>query len=259
MNGIGGYVMPNLAFENVSMRYHTPEGETFALEDFSHVFEQGTFTAVIGPSGCGKSTLLSLAAGLLKPDSGRVLFDGREISGTTPDIGYMLQKDHLFSWLTIEKNAQVGLKVKKMLNEETRARVRELLSSCGLTEFAGSYPHQLSGGMRQRAALVRTLALDPSVLLLDEPFSALDYQTRLAVAQDVYRIIKQTHKTSILVTHDIIEAVSMADRIIVLTKRPGRIKAIHDIHLAGTPIQRRSGGEINEYFDIIWKELDVHV
>lgn len=249
--------MPVLDYKNISMRYHTLDGETLAIDGFSHSFEKGEFTAIVGPSGCGKSTILSLAAGLIFPDSGQVLLNGEEVKGPSAKVGYMLQSDHLFPWLTIEKNACVGLKVRHLLNPDTLKNVRDLLESCGLADFMDKYPYQLSGGMRQRAALVRTLALDPDILLLDEPFSALDYQTRLNVSQDVHRIIREKGKTAVLVTHDITEAISMADRVIVLSKRPARVLFVHDIELTGSPMERRMSGLINRYFDMLWRELNM--
>ncbi|MGI5899330.1 MAG: ABC transporter ATP-binding protein [Christensenellales bacterium] len=251
--------MPFIAFDNVSLKYNTPDGETSAIKNVTHTFEDGEFTAVVGPSGCGKSTLLHLAAGLLLPDSGKISIDGKAITGALPQVGYMLQTDHLFDWLTIEKNVLVGLKVRGILSEESIDLSYKLLEQCGLADFIKSFPRELSGGMRQRAALVRTLVMKPDILLLDEPFSAIDYQTRMTLAQDVHSIIKASKKTAILVTHDIVEAVSMADSVIVMSPRPGKIKAVHRINIQGTPIERRAGGSaLNEYFDIIWKELDTN-
>lgn len=249
--------MPLLTFDNVSLKYNTLDGETSALEGVSYDFKEGKFTSVVGPSGCGKSTLLHLAAGLLFPDTGKVILGGKEVTAAVPQVGYMLQSDHLFDWLTIEKNVLVGLKVRKILTKESISYAHELLKKCGLSEFMDSYPRELSGGMRQRAALVRTLVMEPDILLLDEPFSAIDYQTRMTLAQDVFMIIKEAGKTAILVTHDIGEAVSLSDDIIVMSKRPGTIKSVHEIDIVGTPIERRSGSAINEYFNIIWKELDI--
>ena len=186
--------------------------------------EQGTFTAVVGPSGCGKSTILNLISGLIRPESGRVFIEGKSLSQSELNIGYMLQKDHLFEWRTVESNVLLGLEIQHKADAKNRARVDRLLKAYGLSPFKHSRPSQLSGGMRQRAALIRTLALDPALLLLDEPFSALDYQTRLSVSDDIWQIIRREKKTALLVTHDISEAVSMADQVIVLTRRPARIR-----------------------------------
>ena len=243
-----------LRFERVEMRYHTKTSETVAVKDLSFSVSEGEFLAVVGPSGCGKTTLLSLAAGLLKPSSGKVIS-----SGVT--FGYMLQKDELFPWRTIEKNAFLPLEIKKIDNAENRAKVIALAEKYGLKDFLKSYPAELSGGMRQRAALIRTLASNPDVLLLDEPFSALDYQTRLAVSGDISQIIRREHKTALLVTHDISEAISLSDRIIVLSHRPATVKAIHDLGAlrAVPPLERRSRPEFQTLFNQIWEELDVNV
>lgn len=247
---------------NVSMNYHTLNGETQAIKNLSLDIRNGEFVSIVGPSGCGKSTLLSLISGILTPTSGSVLVNGAPIIGPSSNVGYMLQKDHLFEWRTILKNATLGLEIQKKLNKESLARVELLLEEYGLADFKHHYPKQLSGGMRQRAALIRTLATSPDILLLDEPFSALDYQTRLAISEEIWLIIKKERKTAILVTHDIAEAVASSDRIIVLTNRPAEIKNIHDISLTcdrKTPISCREAPEFRRYFNEIWKELDVHV
>jgi NitT/TauT family transport system ATP-binding protein len=247
---------------NISMKYHSLNGEIDALGDISFDVEKGEFVGIVGPSGCGKSTLLSIICGLLQPTSGYVAVNGRKISGTSGEIGYMPQKDHLFEWRTIYENALLGLEIRKMISHDTREYVIELLKTYGLFEFKDKYPSQLSGGMRQRAALIRTLATRPEILLLDEAFSALDYQTRLAVTEDIYSIIKRENKTAILVTHDISESISMSDRILVLSRRPATIKNIHTISLTcehKTPLCSREAPEFRYYFNRIWKELDVHV
>ena len=237
--------------KNVAKFYHTPEGETEALKDISFSVCENEFVSVIGPSGCGKSKVLSSIAGLEKPSGGNVKING---SGT---VGYMLQQDHLFPWLTVMENALLGLKIRREENKNSKKHVDDLLRQYGLYSFKNAHPQELSGGMRQRAALIRTLAINPSVLLLDEPFSALDYQTRLAVSDDIYGIIKGQKKTAILVTHDISEAISMSDRIIVLSKRPAKVKAIHKIELSGeqNPISRRKAPEFPAYFQMLWEEL----
>ena len=240
-----------LRFENVSMHYHSKQGETVALENASFSVSEGEFVAIIGPSGCGKTTLLSLAAGLLSPTKGKVITDGCS-------FGYMLQKDELFPWRTIEKNIFLPLEIKGSNTPDYRARALALAEKYGLKNFLKNYPSSLSGGMRQRAALIRTLAVNPDILLLDEPFSALDYQTRLSVCNDVYRIIREEKKTALLITHDISEAISVADKIFVLSKRPAKIVAEHPIHFPETePLKRRENTEFSRWFEVLWKELNV--
>lgn len=247
---------------NLGMKYQSLNGEINALENINLFVREGEFICIVGPSGCGKSTLLSMISGLIAPTSGKILINGKEASEISNEVSYMLQKDHLFDWRTIYENVILGLEITKTLNQKTKDHVLNLLHTYGLFEFKDKYPEQLSGGMRQRAALIRTLAINPKLLLLDEAFSALDYQTRLAVSDDIYTIIKKENKTAILVTHDISESISMADRIVVLTKRPGKIKNIHDIKLScerRTPLCSREAPEFRYYFNQIWKELDVHV
>lgn len=253
--------MELLKLEHVFLSYHTPGGETPVLDDISFSLEQGTFTAVVGPSGCGKSTILNLISGLIRPESGRVFIEGKSLSQSELNIGYMLQKDHLFEWRTVESNVLLGLEIQHKSDAKNRARVDRLLKAYGLSPFKHSRPSQLSGGMRQRAALIRTLALDPALLLLDEPFSALDYQTRLSVSDDIWQIIRREKKTALLVTHDISEAVSMADQVIVLTRRPARIRRVIPIAFKlpeRTPMASRDMPEFKQYFNLIWKELNSH-
>lgn len=239
-----------LQFHDVKLIYHTKRGETVAAENLSFSVDEGEFVAVIGPSGCGKTTLLSLAAGLLKPSEGRV-----ESSGS---FGYMLQKDQLFPWRTIEKNIFLPLEIKKQNTPEHRDRAKKLAEKYGLKDFLQSYPKELSGGMRQRAALIRTLATDPDILLLDEPFSALDYQTRLNVTEDVSDIIRREGKTAILITHDISEAISLADRIFVLSARPARVVYTHELDFGEikNPLKRRETAQFSGWFELLWKELN---
>lgn len=252
---------PKLEVCGVSYSYHSLEGETLALSDISFTVDNGEFIAIVGPSGCGKSTLLSLLCGLIRPDEGEIFIDGELRVGSGEGIGYMLQRDHLFEWRTILGNAALGLEIQKKLNVDSRKKLHEMLNTYGLGAFENARPSELSGGMRQRAALVRTLALEPDLLLLDEPFSALDYQTRLAVCDDISTIIKSAHKTAILITHDLSEAISVADRVIVLTSRPGRMKAIVPVSF-GTeykrPLERRNTPEFSTYFNLVWKELQNH-
>ncbi len=246
-----------LQLKDVSLSYHTKEKEVLALDNITFSVKKNEYLSIVGPSGCGKTTILSLIAGLLKPSGGEVLLENKPIDKNTT-IGYMFQRDHLFEWRTIYKNVILGLELNgKSKDKESIERVDDLLKKYGLYDFKNSYPYQLSGGMRQRAALIRTLALQPKILLLDEPFSALDYQTKLSVCDDVHQIITNEKQTVIAVTHDISEAISMSDRIVVLTNRPSKVKYIQDIKLQDikTPLKRRESTIFPKYFDLIWKEL----
>lgn len=247
-----------LRLENISLAYQTETDEIRALSSISFSVEKGEFVAIIGPSGCGKTSILSIIAGLLKPSGGKVTLCGEEIKKGKNSIGYMLQKDELFPWRTIEENAYLPLEVKKLKSADEKKKVNRLLEKYGLWEFRKKYPSQLSGGMRQRAALIRTMASSPDLLLLDEPFSALDYQTRLSVCDDLYEIIKNEKKTTLLVTHDISEALSTADRIIVLTKRPSKILNIHmiDLDKSVSPLKRREYPHFSKWFERLWRELN---
>ena len=248
-----------LELKNVHYAYHTLEGETYALKDITFSVREGEFIALVGPSGCGKSTLLHLIAGLLSPEKGLIKINGSYHPDNTSGIGYMLQKDHLLEWRTIYKNVLLGLEIRRELTAEKLAYVNQLLSDYGLDKFRSAHPSELSGGMRQRAALIRTLALKPELLLLDEPFSALDSQTRLSVSDDIGRILRQEKKTAILVTHDISEAISMADRVIILSPRPAIIRKIVPICFDlenRTPMASRNAPEFKSYFNLIWKELN---
>ena len=240
---------PLLEIRDVSLSYHTSAGETPALSHLTFDLMPGEFLAVVGPSGCGKSTLLNLVCGLLSAEEGTILMNDTVPSPGDPRIGYMLQKDHLLEWRTIYQNVTLGLEIRREL---TPAKLK----------FRNARPSQLSGGMRQRAALIRTLALKPELLLLDEPFSALDYQTRLNVSDDIGRILKKERKPAILVTHDISEAISMADRVIILTKRPATVARIVTIDLGltdRTPLSSRNAPQFKSYFNLIWKELNQYV
>ncbi len=248
--------------EQVSLKYQSLNGEIEAVAGVTFSVDKGEFVSLVGPSGCGKSTLLSIISGLLKPTGGRVLIEGEEVTGASEKVGYMLQKDYLFDWRTIYQNVILGLEIRKKLTPENKEYALELLKTYGLYDFKDKYPSQLSGGMRQRAALIRTLAVKPEILLLDEAFSALDYQTRLAVTEDIYSIIKSEGKTAIMVTHDISESISMSDRVIVLSRRPAVVTSIHAIHFdcpVRTPLKCREAPNFREYFNTLWKELDVHV
>lgn len=243
---------PLLQIQNLSLSYHQPSGETRALQNISFTVEQGQFISILGPSGCGKSTLLSAIAGLDHPSEGSILFH-------TPvqTVGYMFQHDLLLEWRSVFQNACLGLEVRGALNDETKCYVKELLDAYGLGGFLFHKPSQLSGGMRQRVALVRTLALKPELLLLDEPYSALDYQTRLTVADEIWRILRSSAKTAILVTHDIAEAISLGDRVIVLSRRPGCILQDIPIDLGEnrTPLGVRSKPAFQDYFQSIWEVM----
>lgn len=255
-----------LDIDGLTYFYHTKAEETWALSGIKLSVKKGEFLAIVGPSGCGKSTLLHLIAGLLDYDTGSIMIEGEPIQKHRDKIGYMLQKDHLLPWRTTEENICLGLEINKMQTPEKTALAEHLLQQYGLYGFRKSYPAQLSGGMRQRAALIRTLVMEPELLLLDEPFSALDYQTRLSVADDIYEILKKEEKTAILITHDIAEAISMAERVVILTERPGRIKRVIDIALTGKdgrhpakPSEARNAVEFSSYYHEVWKELMNHV
>ena len=240
--------------------YQSPDGEVEALRDVSFDVQEGEFCSIVGPSGCGKSTLLSALAGLERLSGGSLELDGEPVCGPSRKVGFMPQRDQLFEWRSIWGNVTLGLTVRGENTPQRQAHVRELLERYELSDFAQKRPSQLSGGMRQRCALIRTLAAQPKVLLLDEPFSALDYQTRLAVSADIYRIIRQEGKTALLVTHDISEAISLSDRVVVLSHRPAVVKSIHRLtQLQGVPpLQRRDHPAFAGYFKSIWKELEVH-
>lgn len=276
--------MSILKFDNVSKIFYTKESQTVALDKLSFEVNEGEFVALIGPSGCGKTTILSLVCGLIEPTSGRVirskenLNDDRKIKTASPNydgsdsskfglrarvinreqnahtnVGYMLQRDQLFEWRTIERNVTLGLEIQHKRTPENVEKARDLLKKYGLWDFRKHYPQQLSGGMRQRAALIRTLATNPDLLLLDEPFSALDFQTRLEVCDDVYSIIKNENKTALLVTHDISEAISLADKVIVLTARPATLKTVHYTYMSDidTPLHRRQSPNFAPQFELL--------
>ncbi len=248
--------MALLDINHVDIIYQTEKSETEAVRNLTLSVDEGEFVALVGPSGCGKTTLLSMIAGLLPPTNGSITIDGEPVVASNGSVGYMLQRDNLFEWRSIESNILLGLNVQKKLTEESRNYALGMLDKYGLGDFKNAFPTQLSGGMRQRAALIRTLAFKPRLLLLDEPFSAVDFQTRMTVCDDVHSIIKNEHKTAILVTHDIAEAVSMADKIVVLTKRPATIKTVFEIDItAPTPLKRREDPRFSYWFDKVWKEV----
>lgn len=242
-----------LSVHDLCYTYHTPKADTLALKDIRFSVEKGEFVSIVGPSGCGKSTLLSLIAGLVQPAAGQITLSTQ----ASHPIGYMFQHDHLLEWRSVLSNACLGLEIQGTRTPDNTERVRRMLIQYGLGDFIQHRPSQLSGGMRQRAALVRTLALDPELLLLDEPFSALDYQTRLSVADEIWRILKENGKTAILVTHDISEAISLGDRILVLSSRPGQIvyDAPLDFGPNRSPLKVRGLPAFQSYFQQIWKEM----
>ena len=246
-----------LEINNISLTYQTLKSETEAIKNISFSVDKGEFVSIVGPSGSGKTTILSLIAGLISPTSGEIKIDGKLIKGISTDVGYMFQRDNLFEWLSIYQNVLIGPKINKGKNCLSKSVLKSLISKYGLGGFEKAKPSELSGGMRQRVSLIRTLALNPKILLLDEPFSALDSQTRLSVQNNIHSIIKSEHKTAILVTHDISEAIAMSNRIIVLTKRPGTIKTIInlDFNESLSPIERRNNPDFQKYFKTLWDEL----
>lgn len=249
--------MEMLCVENATFKYQAENGEVEAFRDISFSVPRGQFLSIVGPSGCGKSTLLSLIAGLLPHTEGTITIGGEQTTGISPHIGYMLQRDNLLEWRTIWDNVIFGLEIRHALSPDSVRRAEELLKTYGLYEFRHKYPKQLSGGMRQRVALIRTLAAGPDILLLDEAFSALDFQTRLSVTDDVYRILKREKVTMLMVTHDIPEAISMGDAVLILSKRPGSVQEILPIVFdeGRTPLSCRSDPRFSQYFSHIWKEL----
>ena len=249
-----------LEIKDISKIYQGKESEILALSNINFQIEEGEFVSIIGPSGCGKSTLLSIIAGLEEKTTGNIYIEQEKVTGISEKIGYMLQRDCLLEWKTILDNTLFGLEIKKQLNKDTKAYAKSLLKKYDLYEFKDKYPTELSGGMRQRVALIRSLATNPKILLLDEAFSALDYQTRIMVTHDIYDILRKENITALMVTHDISEAISMSDRVIVLSKRPGTIKNIHEIKFNlenRTPINCREQIEFTGYFNTLWKELGV--
>lgn len=244
-----------LEINNLKKIYHTKTQEILAVKDFSLDIKDGEFVAIVGPSGCGKSTILSILCGLEEKSGGDIILKDNE------KIGYMLQQDSLFEWRNILDNCLLGPEINKTLNDNSKKHVIDLLNTYGLKDFIYSYPDNLSGGMRQRVALIRTLANNPSLLLLDEPFSALDYQSRLSISDDIYNILRKEKKTMIMVTHDIAEAISICDRVVVLSERPAVIKNIYNIELENksTPINNRNDKKFTYYYNLIWKDIDFHV
>ena len=249
-----------LEVKNIGKKYQNKEDEIQALKNVNFRIKEGEFVSIIGPSGCGKSTLLSIIAGLEEKTEGEIYIEGEKCNGISPKIGYMLQRDCLLEWRNILSNTLFGLEIKGIKTKENIKYVKELLKKYNLYDFKNKYPSELSDGMRQRVALIRTLAVKPKILLLDEAFSALDYQTRIMVTEDIYSILRKEKITALIVTHDISEAISMSDRVLVLSKRPGTVKDIHKIDFEienRTPINCRQSPKFSKYFDCLWKELGV--
>ncbi len=257
--------VPIVELCNARKLYFSDDGEVEALRDITLSVQEGEFVSIVGQSGCGKSTLLSIIAGLITLTSGEIRIKGNLVQGPTPQTGYMLQHDTLFEWRTILGNVMLGPEIQGMDRVYAKTRAHDLLDRYGLADFKGKLPQELSGGMRQRAALARTMCTEPEILLLDEPFSALDYQTRLAMSDEIGMILRREGRTVIMVTHDISEAISMSDRIVVLSARPGRIQSEHLIVFSSAgqarpaPLASRDTPEFGHYFQTIWKELDFHV
>ena len=244
-----------LEIKDLRKIYHTKAQEIVAVDNFSFNLKKGEFVGIVGPSGCGKSTILSVLCGLENKSGGEIHYLKNS------NIGYMLQNDSLFEWRNVLDNCLIGLELKHDLNEKNINYGKNLINTYGLIDFMNSYPNSLSGGMRQRVALIRTLATKPDILLMDEPFSALDYQSRLKISDDIYKILRNEQKSMIMVTHDIAEAISMCDKVIVLSNRPATIKNIYEIKLENksTPINNRADKYFSKYYKTIWKDIDSYV
>jgi NitT/TauT family transport system ATP-binding protein len=259
---MAGGAMIRLEYRNVVMTFgqRGDAGGITAVRDVSFSVADREVVSLIGPSGCGKSTLLNIGSGLSIPTQGAAYIDGARVEGPNPHVAFMLQKDLLLPWRTIKENVMLGVEIQRHDPTDAKPRVQELLRGIGLAEFANHYPHQLSGGMRQRAALARTLAVNPSVLLLDEPFSAVDAQTRILLQRDLARTLKRAGKTALLITHDLLEAVILSDRVLVMSRRPGQI--IDEIAIAipdrDNPLARRQSSKVSDYVSQLMNRLDIH-
>jgi len=250
-------VAPLLAVENISKEFFVRGKRVLALDSLNLTVEQGEFLTIVGPSGCGKSTLLNLVVGLLQPASGRITFRGRPITAITPEIGYVTQKDNLLPWRTLVQNVEIALELRSIEASERRRRAEALIEQVGLSGFEDHYPHELSGGMRQRANIIRTLIYDPELILMDEPFGPLDAQTRTVLQDQLLTLWSTTHKTIIFITHDLVEAIALADRVVVMTSRPGKVKCIADVSI---PRPRdvyliHEHQEFRTTHERLWKEL----
>lgn len=256
---MGDGILDKVLLNHIYMNYHSINTSVQALKDICFSVKEGEFVSIVGPSGCGKSTLLNIISGLTPASYGDVFIGGEKINTISRKLGYMFQRDHLFDWLNVWDNITLGIKIQHKSKNDYYKKMNSMLLNYGLADFKFHYPRELSGGMRQKVALLRTLALDPEVLLLDEPFSALDYQTRLNIGDEIYKIIKKEEKTVIMVTHDISEAISMSDRVVVLSQRPGKINRIFDITFSAphiSPVKSREDPNFRIYFNEIWKELN---
>lgn len=253
-------MLPVVELKNITHAYLGDREAMLAIEDLNLSVEQGEFISLVGPSGCGKTTVLSIIAGLLQPSRGEVLLSGRPVTGPSPEVGYMLQQDYLFPWRTIQDNALLGLELTGRLTGSSRAQSLQLLADMGLAGKEQAYPAQLSGGMRQRVALVRTLAANPGLLLLDEPFSALDYQIKLQLEDLVSETLRRRGTTAILVTHDLSEAIAVSSRVILLQRNPGRIRRVFEVPEAirsTPPLYARDLPGFAELFHEVWKEMEL--
>ncbi|AIQ59045.1 ABC transporter ATP-binding protein [Paenibacillus borealis] len=253
-------MLPVVELKEITHAYLGDREASLAIEDFNLSVGQGEFVSLVGPSGCGKTTLLSIIAGLLRPSRGEVLLSGRATTGPSPEVGYMLQQDYLFPWRSIQDNALLGLELTGRLDEASRSKTLQLLADMGLAGKELAFPAQLSGGMRQRVALVRTLATDPGLLLLDEPFSALDYQIKLQLEDLVSETLMRRGTTAILVTHDLSEAIAVSSRVILLQRNPGRIRRIFQVpeDIRSTPpLYARDLPGFAELFHEVWKEMEL--
>jgi NitT/TauT family transport system ATP-binding protein len=249
-----------LEYRNVTMRFVEQSGKSLtAVQQVSLSVRDGEVVSLIGPSGCGKSTLLNIGSGLYAPSEGEAFVDGERVEGPNAHVAFMLQKDLLLPWRTIAENVQFGVEIQGLRLPERQRRASALLDTLNLSEFANHYPHQLSGGMRQRVALARTLAVDPTVLLLDEPFSAVDAQTRIVLQRELAQTLKRASKTALLITHDLLEAVTLSDRVLVMSRRPGRIidEIAIDLPRRDDPIARRSDPKVNQYVARLMDRLDI--
>lgn len=256
---MGDGILYKVSVSHIYMNYHSINTSVQALKDICFSVKEGEFLSIVGPSGCGKSTLLNIISGLTPASSGDIFIDGEKTKSISKKLGYMFQRDHLFDWINVWDNIMLGIKIQHKSKNDYEEKMNSMLLNYGLADFKFHYPRELSGGMRQKVALLRTLALDPEVLLLDEPFSALDYQTRLNIGDEIYKIIKKEEKTVIMVTHDISEAISMSDRVVVLSQRPGKVNKICNITFStphDSPIKCREDPAFRIYFNEIWKELN---
>lgn len=252
-----------ICIKDVYKSFMQPSGQIMnVLDGVDLSVNKQEFFSIIGPSGCGKSTIFNIIAGLLEPNSGSVMINSQKVNVSSGVIGYMMQKDLLLPWRTILQNVTLGLEIQHIPQKERLEISMEYLDRYKLVPFKDSYPSMLSGGMRQRVALIRTLVTNPEIIMLDEPFSALDYQTRLVLEDEILSILKNEKKTCILITHDIEEAVALSDRVAVMSKRPTKVKEVYDIGLAchyGSAMKARSAPDFKNYFNMIWDRLDIQM